>query len=79
MSPRAAQLFASTNFLSGNTLDMICGLKQQYVELLSSIGFLPPGLSQAVFRRFRSSSDGILEVTGPKVFHLFPIFLTDLI
>lgn len=46
----------------------MCSLKQQFVEELSSIGFLPAGLSRAVFsRREKSAIDQVLTVTGPKV------------
>jgi hypothetical protein len=47
---------------------MITSLKQQFVELLSSIGFLPAGLSRsALLRIARDSGDGVLQATGPKV------------
>ena len=52
---------------------MITSLKQQFVELLSFIGFLPAGLSRsALLRLARDSGDGVLQATGPKV-NLFSV------
>ncbi len=70
-SKKAGYQFAEENFLSVKTLEMLCSLKQQFVELLSSIGFLPSGLSRVTLQRAaRDSTDGVLQATGPKVHSL---------
>ena len=46
---------------------MLASLKQQYVELLSDIGFTTPGLRLRTVQRTARDygSDGIVEATGP--------------
>ncbi|XP_070180183.1 putative ATP-dependent RNA helicase DHX57 [Littorina saxatilis] len=58
--------FCQENFLSIKTLQMLASLKQQYVELLSDIGFTKQGLRlRTVQRAARESwTDGIVEATG---------------
>ena len=60
-----AYLFCQENFLSIKTLQMLSSLKQQYVELLSDIGFIRPGIRQRdVERAGRGGSDGVAEIIG---------------
>lgn len=56
----ASRNYASTNYLSINTLEMIADLKYQYLELLVSIGFVPVNVP----RRRPNSSDNVLQLTG---------------
>jgi ATP-dependent RNA helicase DHX57 len=51
---------------------MLASLKQQYVELLSDIGFTKSGVHlRDVQRAARSAgTDGILECTGEEVRHI---------
>jgi len=60
-----AYLFCQENFLSVKSLQMLSSLKQQYVELLSGIGFIRPGIRlRDVERAGRKGSDGVAEITG---------------
>ncbi|CAL1536289.1 unnamed protein product [Lymnaea stagnalis] len=64
---RSCYNFCRDNFLSYKTLQMLCSLKQQYVELLSDIGFIRPGIRlRDVIRAARDGSDGVAEITGPE-------------
>ncbi|XP_076442712.1 putative ATP-dependent RNA helicase DHX57 [Babylonia areolata] len=58
--------FCQENFLSIKTLQMLASLKQQYVELLSDIGFTKEGLRLRRIQRLAHSTgtDGIVEATG---------------
>ncbi|XP_059143373.1 putative ATP-dependent RNA helicase DHX57 [Physella acuta] len=60
-----AYQYCQYNFLSYKTLEMLASLKQQYVELLSDIGFIRPGIRlRDVERAARGGSDGVQKVTG---------------
>ncbi|KAH9519541.1 ATPdependent RNA helicase [Bulinus truncatus] len=62
-----AYVYCQENFLSVKTLQMLASLKQQYVELLSDIGFIHAGIKlRDVERAARGRSDGVAEVTGPE-------------
>ncbi|KAL8572372.1 hypothetical protein ACOMHN_023141 [Nucella lapillus] len=58
--------FCQENFLSIKTLQMLASLKQQYVELLSGIGFTREGVRLRAIQRLAHSTrtDGIVEATG---------------
>lgn len=57
--------FCQDNFLSQRTLQMLSSMKQQFVELLSDIGFVKEGIiSRDVERAARSGEDGVTAVTG---------------
>ncbi|XP_046351215.2 putative ATP-dependent RNA helicase DHX57 [Haliotis rufescens] len=59
-------VFCRENFLSIKSLQMLCSLKQQFVELLSDIGFVKEGVTlRDVERAARTGGrDGVLEATG---------------
>ncbi|GFR93670.1 ATP-dependent RNA helicase DHX36, partial [Elysia marginata] len=61
-----AYVYCQENFLSVKTLQMLASLKQQYVELLSDIGFIQSGLRLRDVERAGKSrgSDGVAEITG---------------
>ncbi|XP_055878290.1 putative ATP-dependent RNA helicase DHX57 [Biomphalaria glabrata] len=60
--------FCRDNFLSYKTLEMLSTLKQQYVEILSDIGFISKGIKLAHVQYLAShGSDGVAEITGPEV------------
>ncbi|GFO15860.1 ATP-dependent RNA helicase dhx36 [Plakobranchus ocellatus] len=60
-----AYLYCQENFLSIKTLQMLASLKQQYVELLSDIGFIRSGIRlRDVERAGKHGSDGVAEITG---------------
>ncbi|KAM9845045.1 putative ATP-dependent RNA helicase DHX57 [Aulostomus maculatus] len=62
---RAAYLYCRENFLSLRGLQGIAGLKRQFAELLSDIGFIKRGLkARNIERMCFAGSDGILEATG---------------
>ncbi|CAC5361083.1 DHX57 [Mytilus coruscus] len=62
---REAYLFCQENFLSQKSLQMLVSLKQQFVELLSDIGFVREGITfRDVERAARYGSDGVIELTG---------------
>lgn len=47
---------------------MLASMKQQFVELLSDIGFVKEGLTvRDVSRAARGRGDGVLEATGDEV------------
>ena len=53
-------------FISG--FQMLSSMKQQFVELLSDIGFVKEGIvARDVERAARSGGDGITAVTGEEV------------
>ncbi|KAK7487044.1 hypothetical protein BaRGS_00021714, partial [Batillaria attramentaria] len=61
--------FCQENFLSMKTLQMLANLKQQYVELLSDIGFThKPNLRLRMLQRAarETGGDGVVEATGPE-------------
>ena len=67
-STAAGYAFAQENFLQVKTLEMLASMKHQFVELLSSIGFVPPGLtSRELSRRARGRADGVLQATECQV------------
>ncbi|KAH9495038.1 ATPdependent RNA helicase, partial [Bulinus truncatus] len=62
--------FCKENFLSFKTLEMIVTLKQQYVEILSDIGFIKKGIrlrNVQMLQSILSGSDGVVEITGAEV------------
>ncbi|CAG5133525.1 unnamed protein product, partial [Candidula unifasciata] len=60
-----AYVYCQENFLSVKTLQMLASLKQQYVELLSDIGFIQSGIQQKDLERAaRGGSDGVANATG---------------
>ncbi|KAI8788572.1 ATP-dependent RNA helicase DHX57 [Biomphalaria glabrata] len=60
-----AYLYCQENFLSIKTLQMLASLKQQYVELLSDIGFIQQDIQlQDVERAARGGTDGVAQITG---------------
>ncbi|CAL1548512.1 unnamed protein product [Lymnaea stagnalis] len=64
-SSHQAYMYCRDNFLSIKTLQMLASLKQQYVELLSDIGFIRPGIrSRDVERAAKGGSDGVENITG---------------
>ncbi|GAB0094943.1 putative ATP-dependent RNA helicase DHX57 [Sergentomyia squamirostris] len=60
----SGRCFAEENFLSIPTLEMLVEIKQQFLELLVSIGFIPVNLSG---RQSRKYQDNVLEVTGTEM------------
>ena len=67
----AAYGFAQDNFLSVRTMEDIASMKRQFVDLLSSIGFLEsPDPKLSISRRRaeqlarQTRGDGVIEVTG---------------
>ncbi|XP_061172560.1 putative ATP-dependent RNA helicase DHX57 [Saccostrea echinata] len=57
--------FCHENFLSYKSLQMLASMKQQFVELLSDIGFVKEGIVvRDVERAARGGSDGVVDVTG---------------
>ena len=49
---------------------MLSSMKQQFVELLSDIGFVKEGIvAKDVERAARSGGDGIATITGEEVMH----------
>lgn len=47
---------------------MLASMKQQFVELLSDIGFVKEGISSRdVERLARTGDDGVVAATGPEV------------
>ncbi|KAK3093635.1 hypothetical protein FSP39_018307, partial [Pinctada imbricata] len=64
-SSNSAYRFCHENFLSIKTLQMLASMKQQFVELLSDIGFVKEGIVvRDVERAARDGSDGVIQVTG---------------
>ncbi|XP_032881667.1 putative ATP-dependent RNA helicase DHX57 isoform X2 [Amblyraja radiata] len=65
LSARAAYTYCRQNFLSGRTLQEISGMKRQFAELLSDIGFVKEGLRAKYIEKLAShGGDGIIEATG---------------
>lgn len=64
-SKYAGKCFADENYLSWKTLETLVEIKNQFLELLISIGFVPVDLTKG--RRARSIKDDILEVTGSEL------------
>ncbi|XP_055695529.1 putative ATP-dependent RNA helicase DHX57 [Lutzomyia longipalpis] len=60
----SGRCFAEENFLSVPTLEMLMEIKQQFLELLVSIGFIPIDLSG---RHSRKLQDNVLELTGSEM------------
>lgn len=58
----AGKVFASENFLSWKTLVMLGDIKQQFLELLISIGFVCVDLP-----RHQAGTDRVLQITGKQV------------
>ncbi len=57
--------FAQENFLSQKTLQTLAEMKHQFLELLSSIGFAPKGLTlRGLARKARHGTDAVVAVTG---------------
>ncbi|WAR00710.1 DHX57-like protein [Mya arenaria] len=57
--------FCQDNFLSKKSLEMLASMKQQFVELLSDIGFVKEGIvARDVERAARGGGDGVAAVTG---------------
>uniref|UniRef100_A0A6B2E9L8 RNA helicase n=1 Tax=Phlebotomus kandelakii TaxID=1109342 RepID=A0A6B2E9L8_9DIPT len=56
----SGRCFAEENYLSVATLEMLVEIKQQFLELLVSIGFIPVNLTG----RSRRAQDNVLEITG---------------
>lgn len=51
---------------------MLASMKQQFVELLSDIGFVKEGIVvRDVERAARGGSDGVVDVTGIEVVHVY--------
>lgn len=51
---------------------MLASMKQQFVELLSDIGFVKEGIVvRDVERAARGGSDGVVDVTGIEVVHMY--------
>ena len=51
-------------------IQMLVSLKQQFVELLSDIGFVKEGITyRDVERAARRGSDGVIELTGEEVLY----------
>ncbi|XP_060595012.1 putative ATP-dependent RNA helicase DHX57 [Ruditapes philippinarum] len=62
-----AYRFCQDNFLSKRSLEMLSSMKQQFVELLSDIGFVKEGISSRdVERAARNGEDGVITLTGPE-------------
>ncbi|KAF0286786.1 putative ATP-dependent RNA helicase DHX57 [Amphibalanus amphitrite] len=67
-SSAAGYNFAQENFLQVKTLEMLASMKNQFVELLSSIGFVPAGLTaRELTRRARGRADGVLQATDQQL------------
>ncbi|KAL3874748.1 hypothetical protein ACJMK2_037719 [Sinanodonta woodiana] len=66
VSSYAAYSFCQENFLSQRTLEMIASMKQQFVELLSDIGFVREGLSvrDVEMAAREDGTDGVARATG---------------
>lgn len=62
-SRHASTCFANENYLSYKTLETLVEIKQQFLELLKSIGFVPGDIS----RRRQRFRDNIAELTGPEM------------
>ncbi|KAH9495037.1 ATPdependent RNA helicase [Bulinus truncatus] len=63
-----AYFFCKEYFLSFKTLEMLAVLKQEYVEILSDIGFIKRGIRlRDVQAASSSTSDGVVEVTGLEI------------
>ncbi|XP_069118914.1 putative ATP-dependent RNA helicase DHX57 [Argopecten irradians] len=61
--------YCRDNFLSQRSLEMLASMKQQFVELLSDIGFLKEGINQRdVERAGPRGSDGVNDITGSEDF-----------
>ncbi|KAK3581847.1 hypothetical protein CHS0354_009735 [Potamilus streckersoni] len=62
----AAYSFCQENFLSQRTLEMLASMKQQFVELLSDIGFVKEGLSvrDVEMAAREDGTDGVARATG---------------
>uniref|UniRef100_A0A1B0DGR7 RNA helicase n=1 Tax=Phlebotomus papatasi TaxID=29031 RepID=A0A1B0DGR7_PHLPP len=60
----SGRCFADENFLSVPTLEMLMEIKQQFLELLVAIGFIPVNLSG---RHNRKYQDNVLEITGSEM------------
>ncbi|XP_041352034.1 putative ATP-dependent RNA helicase DHX57 [Gigantopelta aegis] len=57
--------FCRENFLSVKSLQMLSSLKQQFVELISDIGFVKEGITlRDVERVARDGTDGVINATG---------------
>ncbi|KAH3859109.1 hypothetical protein DPMN_101756 [Dreissena polymorpha] len=57
--------FCQDNFLSKKSLEMLSSMKQQFVELLSDIGFVKEGIvAKDAERAAREGGDGVIVVTG---------------
>ena len=70
--------FAQENFLSQKTLQMLVSMKHQFLELLSSIGFAPNGITmRSLTRMSRNGSDGVAKATG-NLEKIINLFLNDL-
>ncbi|XP_053396236.1 putative ATP-dependent RNA helicase DHX57 [Mercenaria mercenaria] len=66
-SGHEAYRFCQDNFLSKRSLEMLSSMKQQFVELLSDIGFVKEGISSKdVERAARNGEDGVSTITGPE-------------
>ncbi|XP_060083551.1 putative ATP-dependent RNA helicase DHX57 [Ylistrum balloti] len=64
-SQYAGYSYCHDNFLSQRSLEMLASMKQQFVELLSDIGFVKEGISQRdVERAGQRGSDGVHDITG---------------
>lgn len=63
-SRHAATCYANENYLSYKTLETLVEIKQQFLELLKSIGFVPGDLGSRRRQRFR---DNIAELTGTEM------------
>ena len=51
-------------------IQMLVSLKQQFVELLSDIGFVKEGITyRDVERAAKRGSDGVIELTGEEVLY----------
>ena len=67
-SSYAGSRFASENFMSSRTLEMLSSLKHQFVELLCSIGFIPGDMTARQLEKMaRGRGDAVLSATGPAV------------
>lgn len=63
-SKYSGKCFAEDNYLSWKTLETLVEIKNQFLELLVSIGFVPVDLTK---RRGKIQKDDILEITGPEL------------
>lgn len=62
-SKYSGKCYAEQSFLSWKTLETLVEIKQQFLELLVSIGFVPADIS----RRKQRFKDNVLEVTGAEM------------